>query len=106
MQIDFLKEKKRPAGKKRLISLKLTGEELTLIRVKAMQFCDGDMSQWIRYAAMYLLPKESHLSLGAIDYELDEMLGPDTGEDSWRRDALRKELASFARKFKKLEDKL
>jgi hypothetical protein len=105
MQIDFLKDKKRPKGKKRLITLKLTGEELTLIRVKALYFCDGNLSDWIRYAAMYLLPPENHLDLGAIDPELDEMYGNDTSDDSWRKDVLRKELASFARKFKKLQEK-
>jgi hypothetical protein len=104
MQIEFLKNKKRPPGKKRLVTLKLSGEELSLIRVKAAYFCDGDVSKWIRYAAMYLLPLEEHLDLSAnTDPETLEMYGESRDKGSWRNDALRKELASFSRQFKKLE---
>jgi hypothetical protein len=105
MQIDFLKNKKQSTGKKRVLTLRLSSEELTLIRVKAMQFCDGNVSDWMRYAALYLLPLEEHINITSTDYELQEMLGDDMSEDSWRRSEIKKDLASFARKFKKLQEK-
>ncbi len=108
MQIDFLKNKKRPLGKKRTVTLKVTGEELVLIRMKAAHFTDGDLSAWIRYASTYLLPQMDHVNVNSeTDPELLELYGESREEGSWRADIIRKELSALARQFKRYEnDKL
>lgn len=104
MIIDFLKDKKWDEGKKRLISIRITGDELTLLRVKAMKFTDGNVSEWLRYAGLHLLPPVHHIDFGAdADPEEMEFYGEDKSVDSLRYEALRKELKAFSRKFKKLE---
>ena len=104
MIIDFLKDKPKPEGKKRLVTLKLTGEELLLLRVKAAQFTDGNVSEWMRYSAIHLLPPTCHIDFGA-DADPDEMefYGPQKDEHSKRYKALHRELKAFAKKFEKFE---
>jgi len=104
MIIDFLKNKKKPNGQRRLFTCKLTGEELLLLRVKAAKFTDGNVSDWVRYAAIYLLPPVSHIDFGAdADPQEMEFYGESRDQDSRRYNALVKELKAFSRKFKKLE---
>ena len=107
MIIDFLKDKKWEEGKRRLLSIRVTGEELTLLRIKAMQFTDGNVSEWLRYAGLHLLPPVHHIDFGD-DADPDEMefYGKDKEVDSPRYEALRKELKAFSRKFQKLEQEI
>lgn len=75
-----------------------------MLKVKAAKFTDGNVSEWLRYAGMYLLPPISHLDFGAYaDPDEMEFYGPNKDENSLRYDALRKELKSFARKYQDLE---
>ena len=100
MQIDFLKDKKRPDGKKRQVNVKFSSAELVLLRVKAMQFADGCVSDWVRYASLKLLPPVEHIDLDRnTDPELLKLYGKSREKGSWRDDAIRKELASFRRLF-------
>ena len=104
MIIDFLKDKKWVDGKKRLMSIRITGDELTLLRVKAMKFTDGNVSEWLRYAGLHLLPPVHHINFGD-DADPDEMefYGEGIDVDSRRYEAVRRELRAFSRKFKILE---
>lgn len=51
--------KKKP--KLILINLKVTSEELQLIRQKAKAFTKGNSSAWVRYAATQLSPRKKDL---------------------------------------------
>jgi hypothetical protein len=104
MKIDFLKAKIPPDEKKRNLTIKITPHELSLCRVKAMQFCDGNISEWVRYAAVHLLPPAQHIDFDA-SADPEEMLlyGKTKEEDAWRLDAIRKELHAFSKKFNKMD---
>jgi hypothetical protein len=106
MEIDFIKGKKRPPGKKRIVGIKFSGEELVLLRAKSMQFTGGCVSDWVRYASLKLLPLVEHINLDSTtDPELLKLYGESREEGSWRDDAIRKELASFKRMFNQMENK-
>jgi hypothetical protein len=55
-----LKQSIKPT-KKNLLNLKVTDLELKLIRQKAEKYTGGNISEWIRYAAIQLDPKLTDL---------------------------------------------
>lgn len=46
-----------PLARKRLISLKLNAQELEVIESLAKKHADGNVSAWVRHAAMNYRPK-------------------------------------------------
>ena len=74
------------------------------MRVKAAKFTDGNVSDWIRYTAIHLLPPVNHIDFGAdADPQEMEFYGECRDQDSRRHNAIRRELKTFSRQFKKLE---
>lgn len=74
------------------------------MRVKAAKFTDGNVSDWIRYTAIHLLPPLMHINFGPdADPQEMEFYGECRDQDSRRYNALKRELKTFARLFQKLE---
>lgn len=48
--------------KKNLINFKATDLEMTLIQKKADKYAGGNVSEWLRYAAIQLDPRASDLT--------------------------------------------
>lgn len=47
--------------KQKLINFKCTDEELAVIKAKAEKYANGNLSEWIRYAAIELEPRSKDL---------------------------------------------
>lgn len=45
----------------KIINIKCTEEELEQIKANAEQYAGGNMSGWIRFASINLVPKKKHL---------------------------------------------
>lgn len=53
---------KQDPKKEILIQFKVNQTELRAIKANAAEWSDGNMSGWIRYAAICLKPKRNHLT--------------------------------------------
>ena len=59
MQQKIVKELMKTS--RRLLNIKVSEDELNLIRKQAEEFAGGNVSGWIRYASMNLKPKSNQL---------------------------------------------
>lgn len=48
-------------NKKKLVNIKMSESEFQSVRVKAHRYTGGNLSAWVRYAAIHLVPKETDL---------------------------------------------
>lgn len=56
-----LRIKKTKRAERRNLTLRVTEAELNLIRRKALVHTDGNISEWIRYAAQACSPRKNDL---------------------------------------------
>jgi hypothetical protein len=47
--------------KRKLLNFKVTSDESAVIKRNADQFADGNVSEWVRYAALHFRPNSSEL---------------------------------------------
>jgi hypothetical protein len=53
--------KKEKKIKRKGQTVKMTDEEKNKSQQKANLYCDGNLSEWMRYAAIYCVPNRKHL---------------------------------------------
>lgn len=65
-----MKLKTLKSGKKsRYLPVKVTQEDYAVIKEKAIQYTEGNVSEWVRYASTTLLPKSSDLMGDSDDWD-------------------------------------
>jgi hypothetical protein len=57
----------QPPKKKEMIAFKVSPGDRAAIQAMADAFADGNVSQWVRFAALNFKPKKEHLEEGEGD---------------------------------------
>lgn len=54
-------KKPNPHARKIIVPFKVNSEEMRLLLAKAHGFCKGNVSKWVRYAALHFVPAKKDL---------------------------------------------
>ena len=57
----------RPETRSRPFNIKVTETEYSTLKVKAQRYTDGNVSAWVRYAALNLKPDPKDLEGASLD---------------------------------------